>query len=182
MPRLFVGLELPETHCEQLLTLQGGVKGARWQDRAQLHLTLRFIGDVDGRDANDVVAALSELKFTPFQAQLSGVGNFGKNGFMRALWAGVQPVEPFENLHKKVDRALTNMGLEAERRRYRPHVTLARFSKAPRRSEIDEYMHRNALFQSDDFDVNTISLFLSELGHMGAHYTVVERFPALLGS
>lgn len=179
MPRLFVGLELPLEVKSQLLSLQGGVKGARWQSAEQMHLTLRFIGDVDGRDAQDVLGALSQLQFTAFDAQISSVGHFGKNGFSRALWAGVTPEAPFDVLHKKIDHALVSAGFEAERRRYKPHVTLARFSNSPRRGEIEEFIHRNGLLRSETFTINEISLFLSELGHQGAHYTPIEHFEAV---
>lgn len=178
MPRLFVGLELPQEIRNQLLLLQGGVKGARWQSDSQLHLTLRFIGDVDGGTARDALEALSSVRFQPFQAALTSVGNFGKNGFIRTLWAGATPEAAFEALHKKIDRALISSGLESEGRRYKPHVTLARISQKPRPGEMESFIHRNGLFRTPEFEVNTVSLFLSELGHTGAHYTVLERFEA----
>jgi len=179
MPRLFVGLELPPEVKFQLLSIQGGVKGARWQSAEQMHLTLRFIGNVDGREAQDILSALSQVQFNAFDAQISSVGHFGKNGFSRALWAGITPVAPFEQLHKKIDHALVAAGFVAERRSYKPHVTLARFSNSPRRGEIEEFIHRNGLLRSEAFNVNEISLFLSELGHEGAHYTLLEHFEAV---
>lgn len=179
MPRLFVGLELPDHVKSRLLSIQGGIKGARWQSADQMHLTLRFIGNVDGGSAHDITSALSQLQFNAFDAQISSVGHFGKNGFMRALWAGVTPAAPFESLHKKIDHALISAGFEAERRRYKPHITLARFSSSPRRGEVEEFIHRNGLLRSDPFEISEVSLFLSELGHSGAHYTALEHFEAV---
>ncbi|MFZ5610201.1 MAG: RNA 2',3'-cyclic phosphodiesterase [Pseudomonadota bacterium] len=178
MPRLFVAVELPEAVKQALLTLQGGVKGARWQTPAQLHLSLRFIGEVDGARARDIDAALAALRFSPFAAASAGVGHFGKNGFERALWAGLDPEAPFIALHKKIDRLLSAAGLEAERRKYKPHVTLARFSGSPRPGEVESFLHRHGLWRGAAFTVGEVGLFLSELGRGGAHYAVVGRYPA----
>ena len=153
MQRLFIGLELAEDVKTALLQLQGGIKGARWQTKDQLHLTLRFIGDVDSPTACDISAALNTLHFTAFEVTIKGVGHFGKPGFMRALWAGVSPLEPLESLHKKLDRSLIQLGMDAEKRRFKPHITLARFNKSPRRGEVEEFMHRNGLVHYPPFTI-----------------------------
>ncbi len=176
MPRLFVGLELPEPIKERLLLAQGGVIGARWQSVEQLHLTLRFIGDVDGRAADDVDAVLAALRFSRFSLSLQGVGAFGRFGQPRVLWAGVQPKPPLLRLHHKIDHSLVKIGLPPEERRYDPHVTLARFGG--RGGPIDAFLAAHGDFATDPFEIDYVSLFTSSLGRGGAHYDVVGRYPA----
>ena len=72
--RLFVALSIPDTIAQRLMLLQGGVPGARWQRREQLHLTLRFIGEVDGSDARAVEDALAGIDALAFDLRLHGVG------------------------------------------------------------------------------------------------------------
>ena len=107
----------------------GGVSGARWQSEDQLHLTLRFIGEVDRHQAADIDAALGVILHPPFEIALAGIGSFEHRGEPAALWAGVAPHEPLKTLHKKIDQAIVRTGLEPEGRAYLPHVTLARLPR-----------------------------------------------------
>src|SRR5687767_12084204 len=156
MIRLFVAVELPETVRDRLLTLQGGVPGARWVNEDQMHLTLRFIGEVDDNVANDVDDALSGIRAPAFELELSGVGEFGgKNP--RALWAGVRPNPALLHLQKKVETALQRIGLEAETRKFSPHVTLARLRGAPR-EKVVQFLSEYGLFASVPFRVDRFVL------------------------
>jgi 2'-5' RNA ligase len=158
----------------QLLRLMEGVRGARWQDDDQLHLTLRFIGEVDARVAEDVAAALGTVRQPRFSVALDGVGQFGSRGRANALWAGVRPHDPLAHLHRKVDQALMRAGLEPERRAYLPHITLARFGRES--GGLDAFLARHAGLSSDPFEVADFALYESRLGHERASYTVVERY------
>ena len=115
--RLFVALALPDVVAEGLAMLQSGVPGARWQTREQMHLTLRFIGEVDGRDANAVDDALSIIEAPRFTLALKGVGEFGGKK-PHALWAGVRDKEPVMFLHRKIETALQRAGLPADPRKF----------------------------------------------------------------
>src|SRR4051812_13408366 len=130
MIRLFVALPLPEDVTDSLLALEQGVPGARWSTREQLHLTLRFIGEVDGRDASAIDETLAAISAPPFTLQLKGVGAFGgKNP--RALWAGVAANEALIHLQRKIESTIQRLGFHAEKRKYTPHVTLARLRATP---------------------------------------------------
>src|SRR4051812_15494340 len=124
MLRLFVAIRPPLAIRERLLATMGGVAGARWQSDEQLHLTLRFIGEVDRHAASDVDAALGAVHHPPFEIVLAGIGAFGRRGEPVALWAGVAPHEPLKVLHNKIDQAIVRVGLEPERRAFAPHITL----------------------------------------------------------
>jgi RNA 2',3'-cyclic 3'-phosphodiesterase len=173
MIRLFVAIRPPAQICDQLMAIQGGVEGARWQDDAQLHLTLRFIGDVDARTGDDILIALSSLHAVPFDIAIIGVGSFANNGRTDTLWAGVTPHEPLTALHRKIDHVLIRGGLPTERRAYRPHITLARGRMGP----ADTFLNANAALTSPPFAVTHFGLYESSLGSDGARYTLVERWP-----
>lgn len=169
MIRLFVALALPDGVARGLLTLQAGVPGARWSSRDQLHLTLRFIGEVDGRDASAVDDALLAISAPRFTLALKGVGEFGgKNP--RALWVGVRDVEAITHLQRKVETALQRVGLPAEERKFTPHVTLARLRGSPRGRVLD-FLADHALYASEAFDVTEFILYSSALTPNGSLYS-----------
>ncbi|HSC20008.1 MAG TPA: RNA 2',3'-cyclic phosphodiesterase [Rhizomicrobium sp.] len=176
MIRLFVALALPENVAQGLLALQSGVPGARWSTREQLHLTLRFIGEVDGRDANAIDETLTAISVSRFTVELKGVGAFGgKNP--RALWAGVAPNEALIHLQRKIERAIQRLGFPAEERKYTPHVTLARLRATPA-GRVMDYLSDHALYASPAFEANEFVLFSSRLTPNGSIY-VAEREYAL---
>ena len=123
--RLFVALPIPDAVAQSLMLIQGGVPGARWQTREQLHLTLRFIGEVDGRDAAMLDDALAGIDAPAFDLQLHGVGQFG-NKQPHALWAAARTNEALEHLQRKVDNAIRRVGQPQDAHKFMPHVTLAR--------------------------------------------------------
>ncbi|MGH6692786.1 MAG: RNA 2',3'-cyclic phosphodiesterase [Longimicrobiales bacterium] len=168
MIRLFVALELPEAVRDRLVAMQGGVPGARWANDDQMHLTLRFIGEVDENVAHDVDDALSSIRAPAFEMELSGVGEFGgKNP--RALWAGVRANGALIHLQKKVETALQRIGLEPEPRKFSPHVTLARLRAAPR-EKVVAFLAHHALFASGAIKIERFVLFSSHQGSGGSVY------------
>lgn len=174
--RLFVAVAIPQTVAEPLLMIQSGVPGARWSTREQLHLTLRFIGEVDGRDAATIDDTLAGIHADKFLLQLKGVGEFGgKNP--RALWAGVAPNEALLHLQRKIETALQRIGLEAEPRKYTPHVTLARL-RAASRGRVMDFLVDHALYASVPFEAREFILYSSQLTSDGSLY-VPERSYAL---
>jgi len=174
MIRLFVALALPDEIAEGLLLLQAGVPGARWQTREQLHLTLRFIGDVDGRDAAAVDDALSLIEAPRFGLALKGVGEFGGKT-PHALWAGVSDKEPVGFLQRKIETALQRAGLRPEPRKYLPHVTLARLKGAPAGRVID-FLADHALYASTSFEVAGFILYSSVLTPNGSLYRAERAY------
>ena len=175
MHRLFVALSLPEAIADPLLDLMDGPERLRWAAAEQLHVTLRFIGEVDGGTAEDVAAAMSSLRLEPFELRLKGVGQFNhrRSG---ALWAGIDHKEPVAALAARVDRAIVSAGLPPETRAFVPHVTLARWSgSAP---DLQPWLTRHGTLASPPWTVRTFTLFESHLGRHGAHHDPVATFGA----
>ena len=159
-----------------------GIPGARWQDDAQLHLTLRFIGEVDMPLAEDIALALSGVRASAPKLALSGVGRFDDRGRTSAIWAAVAPREQIAALHRKVDRAITSCGLPPERRAYLPHITIARFSRSAAPGiAVDQWVARHATLNSVPFTPTRLELFESHLGRDGASYEAVAAWPLTPG-
>ena len=167
--RLFVALPLPEQVRARLAELAGGIPKARWVAPENLHLSLRFIGEVDGGQAHDVDAALAQISAPAFVLTLAGVDRFGGGDKTRSLWVGVEECAELTRLQGKVERALQSSGLEPEGRKFKAHVTLARFKGNPG-AKLHEYLARHALFRSEPFPVREFVLFSSFLSHNGAIY------------
>ena len=173
--RLFVGIDPPAAIKAQLIGLMGGVGGARWQSEAQLHLTLRFIGEVDTHQANDIAEVLTGLRHPAFQLALDGVGMFDRRGIPNALWVGVRPHDAVTALHHKVNQALLRAAVEPERRAYLPHITIARFGRSA--GPVDAFIRTNGGVGSAPFRVDDLCLYESQLTADGSVYTIVERYP-----
>lgn len=174
MHRLFVAVRPPAAIREQLLSIMGGIEGARWQNGAQLHLTLRFIGEVDRHGAQDIAAALGGISGAPFAIALNSVGVFNRRGRVEALWAGVTPHDELKGLHNKIDRACHSVGFPPDQRAYLPHITLARFKRSA--GPADNFLSLHAGLSSAFFQIDQFGLFESELGREGAVYHLVERY------
>ena len=174
MHRLFVAIRPPAPIRERLLDLMEGVRGARWQDEEQLHLTLRFIGEVDRHQAEDVAAALGSIHHARFEIALASLGSFDRRGEPTHLWAGVSPHEPLKALHNKVDQALARAGVEPDRRAYLPHITLARLNRST--GPIDALLQAHGGIATPPFPVTEFRLYESDLTPDGAIYSVVGRY------
>lgn len=155
-----------------------GVPGARWQDDEQLHLTLRYIGEVERPVAEDVAAVLAGVRAPAPCVALAGVGGFDKRGRTEALWAGVAPHDALAALHRKVDQAIVRVGLEPERRAYLPHITVARISReAGGKSEVARWLAAHAGLSSQMFQLPHVTLYESHLGREAARYETIARWP-----
>jgi RNA 2',3'-cyclic 3'-phosphodiesterase len=169
--RLFVGLDLPWTLRERLIVLaNAGIAGARWVPSENYHLTLRFIGEIPGHRAEEVDLALAGLRARGFSLTLAGVGTFTKAGRSTALWVGVERNPQLDHLQTKIETALQRIGLEPERRRFQPHVTLARLDNVAE-GKIVSYVQAHNLFRADPMPVEHFTLFSSQLGKEASVYT-----------
>jgi RNA 2',3'-cyclic 3'-phosphodiesterase len=173
--RLFVALSIPRPVGDSLMLIQGGVPGARWQSREQLHLTLRFIGEVSGEDVDAIDDALAGIVAPDFSLQLHGVGQFG-NKQPHSLWAAVRDNPALDHLQRKVDNAIRRVGQPQDTHKFTPHVTLARL-KHPDPDKVVEWLQYNALYTSAEFEVGAFSLYSSKLTSDGSVYRVEEDYP-----
>lgn len=170
MIRLFVAIGFPDEVRRSLASLCAGVPGARWANPEQFHLTLRFIGEVDGRTAHTVAEELGSITMPNFEISLFGVGTFGDKRKTHSLWAGVRPNPALNRLQEKVDNAVLRAGLPQDRRKFAPHVTLARLNNAPV-DRLGAFLSHHALYTAPTFLCDRFVLYSSFLSSSGAIYT-----------
>ncbi len=174
--RLFVAVELPEAVRDRLAALGGGVPGARWIEAENMHLTLRFVGEVAGPALDDLAAALDGISGTPFELSLAGLGQYGDKRRPRVIWAGLAPSAPLLALQARIESAVVRAGFAPEARKFRPHVTLARLKGAPP-DRVATFLAEHGLFAEPPFPIQGFTLFASHLARTGASYAPEIRYP-----
>jgi 2'-5' RNA ligase len=175
MPRLFTALEIPRDAAMSLSLLRGGLPGARWIDTENFHLTLRFIGDVDGRTADELVRELDRIRCASFMLNLSGVGAFGSKKKAHAIWAGTAPCPQLNALQGEVAKACNRIHAPPDPRKFTPHVTVARLKNA---SDADaaKWLSARGNFSTLPFKVGRFVLMSSKDSVGGGPYVIEEAF------
>lgn len=175
MSRIFVAIDLPPAVKRELAGISSSLPGARWVREEQIHLTLRFIGEVDGGVFEDVRQGLADIRGSAFTMRLAGLGIFPPGRHPRILWAGVEPLEPVVDLHNRVESVLVHLGLAPEGRSFSPHVTLARLRDTPV-AKVTRYLADNAVFVSTGFEVQAFHLYSSILTRNGAIHQIEASY------
>jgi 2'-5' RNA ligase len=150
MPRLFAGLEIPAEIGQSLSNLRGGLPGARWIDPENYHVTLRFIGDIDGMSANEIASMLFRVNRKPFEVKVQG-------------------------LQAELERLMQRLGLDPEGRKFTPHVTLARLHDASSQ-DVADYLSVRGYFPSRTFMASRFVLFSSRASTGGGPYVVEDSY------
>ena len=175
MIRLFVGLDLDEALTAQLTMIQAGLPGARWIEANNLHLTLVFVGEIAQHQARDLDAALLDITQAPFELVVSGLGTFG-SAKPHSLWAGLQPSEPLDHLQRKITQCCRDQGLEIEKRKFTPHITVAKLRDTPA-LRLSDFITHHSPFEGGPLMVTHFTLFQSHLTHQGSQYERVVSYP-----
>ncbi len=175
MIRLFAAVAIPPEIAQGLVWRQTGLPGARWRTVDQLHITLRFFGDVPPVTAEDLDLELQRIFVKPFDLVLAGAGSFGEGWRIDALWAGVEPSESLERLHARCETAARKVHIKADSRRYTPHVTLAYMGQAPE-PKVAAWIAEHNLLKSPPFRVDRFGLYSSVLSPSGSQYHLEREY------
>lgn len=178
MPRLFFALTLPEAVADEVDDLCDHVSDARWVGEGGYHITLQFLGDVHRHDVSEVIEAGQSIRIKPFQISLESVGVFPLRGEARVLWAGVDKSDPLIALQRTLSSELRRRGFQLDKRKYHPHVTVARLHQPPPR-EVADWVASHLGFHAGPFYVRQFHLVSSVLGPGGSVYHVEESFGGL---
>jgi len=175
MPRLFTALELPQAVRLHLSMIRAPINGAKWVEAENMHITLRFAGDVDERTADDFADRLRDIRAEPFKITLVGVGAFaGREA--RVLWAGVEGSAELDQLYRANERAARAAGLEPDPRAFKPHVTLAR-ARGVRPRLAARFLQENAGLRLMPFLASRFVLLSARPGSGGPPYALEEAYP-----
>jgi len=177
MPRLFTALEIPRDAALSLSLLRGGLPGARWIDVENYHITLRFIGDVEGQVADEIANALDRVRRPAFSLGLAGVGAFGGKK-PHSIWAGIKASPNLTALQGEIERICQRLGIPADPRKFTPHVTLARLRNASP-SDVAMYLSARGNFSAAAFRVGRFVLMSSRDSVGGGPYVVEEVWPLI---
>ena len=175
MPRLFTALEIPEALRTRLSLIRASLDGAKWVAPENMHVTLRFAGDIDGRTADDFAELLEEVRARPFTLTIAGMGAFGGRD-PRVLWAGVEPCAELDALYRANERAARSAGLEPDPRNFAPHVTLARM-RGVRQAAVARCLEENGDLRLEPFTVTRFVLLSARPGSGGPPYVVEAAYP-----
>lgn len=177
--RLFVAIRPPEAIRDRLLDAMEGIDNARWQADEQLHVTLRFVGEIERPQADDLAEALGRIEAAPFELAIAGVGAFQRSrnqqSRARAVWAALKPSDPLESLRQKVEHACEVAGLARETRRFVPHVTLARIDGSS--GPLGAWLMQWGTLAAGPWDVTEFTLYESHLGGGEPHYEPIATYP-----
>jgi RNA 2',3'-cyclic 3'-phosphodiesterase len=174
MPRLFAAIPIPPDIALTLDRVRQPTPGAFWIPTTDMHLTLRFVGDIGKGEAREFAEELARIELPAFSLKLEGLGSFGGDE-PRVLWAGVRPNEQLETLARACDRAARNAGLPPDGRTWKPHVTLARLRYTPVDAVV-RVLSRKATFNTDEFFAGHFALMSAKQGTGGGPYVIEEKF------
>jgi len=175
VPRLFTGFEIPSDVASELSMLRGGVSGARWVQPDNYHVTLRFLGDIDGATARDFAAALDEVQSEPVDVSIEALGSFGGDR-PHTLFAKVKLSRDLADLQNEHERLARIVGLPPETRKFTPHVTLARMRQASVHG-VAAWLGARALFRAITFTAQRFVLYSSRESTGGGPYLVEAQYP-----
>lgn len=175
--RLFAGIRLPAPALPPVQEASAplvGALGVKMVEKENLHLTLKFIGEVgDTTTAKRIEDALSAIKFSPFSVSLSGAGAYPNEHFPRAIWIGGKS-EGAENLAAQLENALSFLPLKKEK--FTVHLTVARAPKSV--GDIEDFLLKNKGKEICSFSVSSFQLIKSKLTPAGPVYEVIKEYTA----
>ncbi len=175
--RLFIALTLPDPVRAAVAELVQPMNGLAWVRTEQLHVTLRFLGDVTEDQLAPMLDHLGRVRVEPFILPVEGVGSFPPNRPPRVVWVGVGRGHPrLFQLRQRVDDAVLASGLPLDVRTFHPHITMARVTGHSNPS-LNRWLHGHESFAGPPFRVEAFDLYASELRPDGAVHTLRQRFP-----
>ena len=177
MPRLFAGIEIPPHVGSVLASLRGGLPGARWVEPSDYHITLRFIGDIGNRLAHDIDSLLADIARAPISIRISGLSSFGGDK-PHSVHAVVEPTRQLTELQNEIERLVRACGVELDKRKFQPHVTLARMRGASP-LDVADYLSMRGYFPTQSFTAGRFVLFSSRASVGGGPYMVETAYPLL---
>jgi RNA 2',3'-cyclic 3'-phosphodiesterase len=180
--RAFIACELPASVIALLANLQRQIKSngikAKWVRPENIHLTLKFLGNIQAGDIDRLVRCMTECLrgLAPITLMTKGIGVFPGIKRARVIWVGLAGQIPsLVEMQRKLEESLATMGFPKENRAFKGHLTLCRITETVNPGMIGQIIRDHAGLQSDEFTVNAIDLVQSTLHPTGSMYTRLRR-------
>ena len=183
--RAFIAIDLPPAFLEAIGSLQDelrhSTKGIRWVRSGNIHLTLKFLGDVSGATLDELGEILASAckGHAPIELSMGSPGGFPNMERPRVIWLGLEgELEKLEALKEEIEKVCRPAGFPREKRSFHPHLTLGRV-KDPRKASANlaDLLGRTKTASAGRFNVNAVHLYKSDLTRDGAIYTKLKSFP-----
>ena len=174
MPRLFTGLEIPTNLANDLAMLQSGLPGARWVDPGDFHITLAFLGDVSRDTANEAHHLLSRLDKPELDLRIVGLDTWGSKR-TTSVFARVASDRALSELQAAHVSILRRLGVPQEKRRFQPHVTVARTGRCEAK-DLARFMGRAAGYMSEAFTATRFLLYSARDSVGGGPYVAEQSY------
>jgi 2'-5' RNA ligase len=186
--RCFVAIGVETSVLDRLQALRErlerhfGGRAFRWAGREQMHLTLRFLGEVPADQMDGLEAALKQAcqSVGPFTLRAEGLGCFPHSGRPRVIWVGVNgATQPLKDLHLAINQYTAGWGKPVEDRPFHPHLTLARAKQVHPGDarQLERFLREYETRSCGEWEVKKVSLMKSELRREGAEYTELAAIP-----
>lgn len=172
--RIFIAIPLPDDLKQSLAELQTSIDGIRWQQPTQMHLTLKFLGEISQQKLDALLKALDSIEQKKFKLMVEGWGTFPKEGVPKVIWAGISQEQELTKLQKKIEGKCLSLDFDALDQPFIPHVTMGRVRKNISRKKLGKILDASTWFE---FFVNAFNVYQSELSPEGAVHTVIKKYP-----
>jgi 2'-5' RNA ligase len=176
MIRLFIAIDIAEDIRMLICNMGGSIPGAKSVPSSQIHLTLKFLGDTESSLLDEIVYALAAIEHEPITIAIRSVGHFPPRGAPRVIWTGIHPVHNVVKLRNKVEKTLVDIGIERDKRKFSPHITLARLKNSPI-SRVTRFLADNSMLETPPFSITEFQLYSSTLSQKGAIHIKEATFP-----
>jgi 2'-5' RNA ligase len=174
MIRTFIAVELPDRFIPEIEKIESvlDTPGIKLVEPEQVHITLKFLGDINETDVDSIASALSNINCKPFEARIKGVGVFPKPAYIKVIWLGAEG--NFEALHNEVERVLLPFKFEKDHQ-FSPHATLARVKQLREKTLLLEKLKKLGDIELGTMNVESISLKKSTLRPQGPIYETLKE-------
>lgn len=176
--RIFVALNIPDEAKDKLFDVVYKLhpeKNLKWENKDKIHLTLKFVGEIDDNFLPGIINDLEFLQeYKSQKLRITGFGFFFRFKEPKILWAGLKFTDELKSIVQRLDDYFTKFGIEKENREFKPHLTLMRIKNNPGDNFINKF--KNSKFEPIDFQSNSISLIKSELNPSGSVYTEIKKY------
>lgn len=177
MRRIFIAADIPLNMREKMAALKRDIKGVRWYDANHIHLTMRFIGEVEDEVAGRVQQALYSIEAPAIELVSDGIGLFFAKKRPRVIWVGLQPAEPLKELRSRIDEALQDIDLPEDKKAFKPHVTIGKCKKSVDKGSVLDLKDDYGDWKEAEGRLTSLTLFSSSLSPEGAIHTPLEHYP-----